>query len=142
MADTTSKIPNDPDLARLIEAWPNLAGAIKAGSNPNVVNPATGLDVRQIDQPEQVLEICLDHLHRAAHRLRGVALLDDGAVADRAVLEAGVGPDLAAVAARTEAPPYTLSDMSDAAGTLWLDVARRDWSDAMLAATRLSRVRR
>jgi xylulokinase len=26
------------------------------------------------------------------------------------------------------------SDMSDAAGTLWMDVARRDWSDEMLAA--------
>jgi xylulokinase len=32
-----------------------------------------------------------------------------------------------------------VSDMSDAAGTLWLDVARRDWSDAMLAATGLTR---
>jgi xylulokinase len=32
-----------------------------------------------------------------------------------------------------------VSDMSDAAGTLWLDVAQRDWSDAMLAATRLER---
>ncbi|GAB3246330.1 xylulokinase [Chitinimonas naiadis] len=31
------------------------------------------------------------------------------------------------------------SDMSDAAGTLWLDVARRDWSDALLDATGLSR---
>lgn len=32
-----------------------------------------------------------------------------------------------------------VSDMSDASGTLWLDVARRDWSDALLAATGLSR---
>jgi len=32
-----------------------------------------------------------------------------------------------------------VSDMSDASGTGWLDVARRDWSDAMLAATGLSR---
>lgn len=31
------------------------------------------------------------------------------------------------------------SDMSDAAGTLWLDVARRDWSDDMLSACNLSR---
>ena len=31
------------------------------------------------------------------------------------------------------------SDMSDAAGTLWLDVARRDWSEPLLAATGLSR---
>jgi xylulokinase len=32
-----------------------------------------------------------------------------------------------------------VSDMSDAAGTLWLDVARRDWSDELLAATGLTR---
>ncbi|MEE2861150.1 MAG: xylulokinase [Pseudomonadota bacterium] len=32
-----------------------------------------------------------------------------------------------------------VSDMSDAAGTLWLDVKRRDWSDDLLAATGLSR---
>jgi xylulokinase len=32
-----------------------------------------------------------------------------------------------------------LDDMSDAAGTLWLDVGARDWSDAALAATGLSR---
>lgn len=31
------------------------------------------------------------------------------------------------------------SDMSDAAGTLWLDVGGRCWSDALLAATGLSR---
>jgi xylulokinase len=32
-----------------------------------------------------------------------------------------------------------VSDPSDAAGTLWLDVARRDWSDELLAACGLSR---
>ena len=32
-----------------------------------------------------------------------------------------------------------VSEMSDAAGTLWLDVAARDWSGPMLAATGLSR---
>lgn len=32
-----------------------------------------------------------------------------------------------------------VSDMSDAAGTLWLDVARRDWSDVLLDACGLSR---
>ncbi|EOW6514082.1 xylulokinase [Cronobacter malonaticus] len=31
------------------------------------------------------------------------------------------------------------SDMSDAAGTMWLNVAQRDWSDAMLAACHLQR---
>jgi xylulokinase len=31
------------------------------------------------------------------------------------------------------------SDMSDAAGTLWLDVAKRDWSNKMLDACQLSR---
>ncbi|MBR1177336.1 xylulokinase [Bradyrhizobium sp. KB893862 SZCCT0404] len=32
-----------------------------------------------------------------------------------------------------------VEDVSDASGSLWLDVARRDWSDAALAATGLSR---
>ncbi|TCV96635.1 xylulokinase [Biostraticola tofi] len=31
------------------------------------------------------------------------------------------------------------SDMSDAAGTMWLDVGRRDWNDELLAACGLSR---
>jgi xylulokinase len=32
-----------------------------------------------------------------------------------------------------------VSEMSDASGTSWLDVAKRDWSDEMLAATGLNR---
>src|SRR3954454_10014191 len=32
-----------------------------------------------------------------------------------------------------------IDEMSDASGTLWLDVARRDWSDDALAATGLTR---
>jgi xylulokinase len=32
-----------------------------------------------------------------------------------------------------------VEDLSDASGTLWLDVARRDWSDAALAATGMRR---
>ena len=32
-----------------------------------------------------------------------------------------------------------VEDMSDASGTLWLDVGKRDWSDAMLAASGLTR---
>ena len=32
-----------------------------------------------------------------------------------------------------------VAEMSDAAGTSWLDVGRRDWSDALLAATHLTR---
>ena len=32
-----------------------------------------------------------------------------------------------------------VGEMSDAAGTLWLDVARRDWSDELLATTGLAR---
>ena len=32
-----------------------------------------------------------------------------------------------------------IEEMSDAAGTLWLDVGRRDWSDGLLAATGLDR---
>ncbi|WP_332876450.1 xylulokinase [Massilia sp. S19_KUP03_FR1] len=32
-----------------------------------------------------------------------------------------------------------ITDMSDASGTLWLDVARRDWSDVMLSACGITR---
>ncbi len=32
-----------------------------------------------------------------------------------------------------------VEEMSDASGTLWLDVAQRDWSDDLLAATRMTR---
>jgi xylulokinase len=32
-----------------------------------------------------------------------------------------------------------VEDMSDASGTVWLDVGRRDWSDELLAATHMSR---
>ena len=31
------------------------------------------------------------------------------------------------------------SDMSDSAGTLWLDMQKRDWSDELLNATGLTR---
>lgn len=31
------------------------------------------------------------------------------------------------------------TDMSDAAGTMWLNIAQRDWSDEMLAACGLGR---
>ncbi len=41
--------------------------------------------------------------------------------------------------ARLRMTGETASDMSDSAGTLWLDVAKRDWSDAMLTATGLDR---
>ena len=34
---------------------------------------------------------------------------------------------------------HHVSEMSDAAGTLWLDVAARDWSDDLLDATGLTR---
>ncbi len=57
-------------------------------------------------------------------------------------------PDLFARTARVLLPKdwlrlrltgAAITDMSDASGTLWLDVARRDWSDVMLAATGLTR---
>ena len=32
-----------------------------------------------------------------------------------------------------------IEDMSDASGTLWLDVGKRDWSDQLLAVTGLTR---
>lgn len=71
-----------------------------------------------------------------------------GFTAPKLVWVAGHEPEIFARVARVLLPKdylrlrmtgEHLSDRSDSAGTLWLDVARRDWSDEMLAATGLTR---
>ena len=71
-----------------------------------------------------------------------------GFTAPKLIWMAGNEPEIFAKTARVLLPKdYVrlrmtsehVSEMSDASGTLWLDVAARDWSDAMLAATGLSR---
>ncbi|QJU56517.1 xylulokinase [Sphingomonas sp. AP4-R1] len=92
---------------------------------------------------------CAELLEREprAHAITGNAILA-GFTAPKLLWLAEQEPDIFA-ATRTVLLPKDwlrltmtgdkLSDMSDASGTLWLDVAARDWSDEMLAACRLSR---
>src|SRR5947209_2938771 len=59
---------------------------------------------------------------------------------DAAVLRLRTAHPAALAAVRAIGPTGEhVSEMSDASGTLWLDVARRNWSDDLLAATRLAR---
>jgi len=91
-----------------------------------------------------------DALTRAVPRLVEIAgnLAMPGFTAPKLMWVREHEPDLFARTARVLLPKDWLrlmlsgeavSEMSDASGTLWLDVARRDWSDELLAATGLTR---
>lgn len=82
-----------------------------------------------------------------AHAITGNAVLA-GFTAPKLLWLAEHEPDIFAAIRRVLLPKdwlrlrmtgEYLSDMSDASGTLWLDVGKRDWSDAMLEACGLSR---
>ena len=92
---------------------------------------------------------CLE-LERRAPDLRQIAgnLAMPGFTAPKLLWVAAHEPDVFRRTAKVLLPKDYLrllltgehvSEMSDAAGTLWLDVARRDWSDVLLEATRLTR---
>ena len=91
-----------------------------------------------------------DELTAAAPRLQEIAgnLAMPGFTAPKLLWVRRHEPELFARVARVLLPKDWLrlqltgeavSEPSDAAGTLWLDVARRDWSDELLAACGLSR---
>ncbi|WP_035053843.1 xylulokinase [Andreprevotia chitinilytica] len=92
---------------------------------------------------------CEEIEHRVpAARTIGGNLMMPGFTAPKLLWVAKHEPDVFARTATVLLPKdylrYQLTgdyatDLSDAAGTLWLDVARRDWSDELLAATGLSR---
>ena len=89
-------------------------------------------------------------LERRVPQLRAITgnLAMPGFAAPKLLWVAGHEPDLFARTAMVLLPKdylrYLLtgeyvSDLSDASGTLWLDVGRRDWSDRMLGACGLTR---
>ena len=91
-----------------------------------------------------------DALAQAAPRLAEIAgnLAMPGFTAPKLLWVRRHEPDVFARTARVLLPKDWLrlrlcgeavGEMSDAAGTLWLDVGRRDWSDDLLAATGLTR---
>ena len=118
-------------------------GAVLLDANAQVLRPAIlWNDGRSAAQCEALM--------RAVPRLADIAgnLAMPGFTAPKLSWVRKNEPDVFARTARVLLPKDWLrlalsgeavSEMSDASGTLWLDVARRDWSDELLAATGLAR---
>ena len=118
-------------------------GATLLDANNDVLRPAilwndgrSGTECTELGEREPAL----------AHITGNLAM--PGFTAPKLLWTAKHEPDVFAKTARVLLPKdyvrlcmtgEAVSDMSDSAGTLWLDVATRDWSDAMLAATNLKR---
>lgn len=113
-----------------------------------------------LDAADQVLRPCMLWNDTRAHaeaaaldtdpQFRGVSgnIVFAGFTAPKVVWVAKNEPEVFAKLAKVLLPKDYLrlflvgdhvSEMSDAAGTSWLDVAKRDWSDDLLAASGLSR---
>jgi len=117
-------------------------GATLLDSKDNVLRPAIlWNDGRSFSQ--------CDALEAAAPRLRSIAgnLAMPGFTAPKLLWVRENEPDIFAQVARVLLPKdyvrllmtgEAASDMSDSAGTLWLDVEKRAWSPELLAATGLS----
>ncbi|KLK91142.1 xylulose kinase [Microvirga vignae] len=117
-------------------------GAVLLDSNDQVLRPAilwndgrAGAECRELEQREP-----------ASREITG-NLAMPGFTAPKLIWVVKNEPDIFARTARVLLPKdwirlkltgEAVSDMSDAAGTLWLDVGKRQWSPAMLEATGLS----
>ena len=118
-------------------------GATLLGANDEVLRPAIlWNDTRSADECER--------LTQAVPRLHGITgnLAMPGFTAPKLLWVRRHEPELFSRVHSVLLPKDYLrwcltgekwTDPSDAAGTLWLDVARRDWSDEVLAATGLGR---
>lgn len=141
---------------RLRETHPAALGAVRGIGLSGQMHGATILDAADRPLRPAILwndtrcdHECLELMERepGTQRITG-NLVMPGFTAPKLLWVARNEPEVFARAASVLLPKDFLrlrltgekvSEMSDAAGTLWLDMARRDWSDAMLEATRLSR---
>src|ERR1700756_1975130 len=118
-------------------------GAVLLDSEDRVLRPAIlWNDMRAVEECEELLRRAPD-LHRIAGNLAM-----PGFTAPKLLWVARHEPDIFRQTAcvllpkdylRLQLTGDKVSDPSDAAGTLWLDVAKRDWSDTLLAACDLTR---
>jgi xylulokinase len=143
IAQLRAKIPHYWPQIRAIGLSGQMHGAVLLGGDNRVLRPAIlWNDGRSAEQ-------CLQ-LTRSAPSLHAVAgnLAMPGFTAPKLLWVARHEPEIFAQTACVLLPKDYLrwmmsgekiSDMSDAAGTLWLDVAQRDWSDGLLAACGLTR---
>ncbi|TKC82886.1 xylulokinase [Trinickia terrae] len=118
-------------------------GAVLLDSEDRILRPAIlWNDMRSVDECAELTERAPD-LHRIAGNLAM-----PGFTAPKLLWVARHEPEVFRQTAcvllpkdylRLQLTGGKVSDPSDAAGTLWLDVAKRDWSDALLAACNMDR---
>jgi xylulokinase len=143
LAKLREKAPSAFAATRAIGLSGQMHGAVLLDSEDRVLRPAIlWNDLRSVAECEE--------LTRRAPQLHSVAgnLAMPGFTAPKLLWVAKHEPELFARIATVLLPKDYLrlrmsgekvSDPCDAAGTLWLDVARREWSDELLAASGMRR---
>ncbi|WP_372395376.1 xylulokinase [Azospirillum sp. HJ39] len=118
-------------------------GAVLLGHDHRVLRPAILWNDGRAHRQCAALEVALPDLRRISGN---IAM--PGFTAPKLLWVAEEEPETFAAVAKVLLPKAyvrwrltgaMVEEMSDASGTLWLDVARRSWSDELLAATRLTR---
>jgi len=143
MADLRARAPRELAAVAAIGLSGQMHGAVLLDDAGRVLRPAIlWNDLRSSAE-------CAE-LERRAPALRRITgnLAMPGFTAPKLLWVANHEPEIFRATAKVLLPKDYLrrrltgedvSEMSDASGTLWLDVGRRDWSDAMLEATGLAR---
>jgi xylulokinase len=143
MADLRARAPRELAAVAAIGLSGQMHGAVLLDDAGRVLRPAIlWNDLRSSAE-------CAE-LERRAPALRRITgnLAMPGFTAPKLLWVAAHEPEIFRATAKVLLPKDYLrrqltgedvSEMSDASGTLWLDVGRRDWSDAMLEATGLAR---
>jgi xylulokinase len=141
--DLAAKKPTEVAAIRGIGLSGQMHGAVLLNAGGDVLRPAILWNDGRSSAECALLEAACPELHAIAGNLAM-----PGFTAPKLVWVARHEPDIFARVAYVLLPKayvrYRLTgemveDMSDASGTLWLDVAKRDWSDTILAATKLTR---
>ncbi|SFQ09681.1 xylulokinase [Variovorax sp. 770b2] len=143
-------------MAQLLDSHPEALAAVRAIGLSGQMHGATLLDAAgEVLRPAILWNdgrsgVQCEELTRAVPRLGEIAgnLAMPGFTAPKLLWVREHEPEIFKRTARVLLPKDWLrfmlsgeavSEMSDAAGTLWLDVGARDWSDELLAATGLTR---
>lgn len=138
-----SKRPADVSRIKGIGLSGQMHGAVLLDSSGQVLRPAILWNDGRSGEECAILERDCPDLHAIAGNLAM-----PGFTAPKLVWVARHEPEIFAKVAHVLLPKayvrYRLTgemveEMSDASGTLWLDVEKRDWSDTVLAATRMTR---
>ncbi|WP_369790366.1 xylulokinase [Rouxiella sp. WC2420] len=143
VAQLREELPQDWGQIRAIGLSGQMHGAVLLGHEGEVLRPAIlWNDTRSAKECQQLTDTAAQ-LHQIAGNLAM-----PGFTAPKLLWVARHEPKIFSEIATVLLPKDYLrwkmsgdkvSDMSDAAGTLWLDVAKRDWSDTLLDACGLTR---